>query len=302
MDPTAPDLPPPSAEPSPEVEVHRLAVERRQSRQGASAWPQGAIAAQDQSRDGTWRSPGYRPARTRSQVAIGFVVAAVLMDGLATLLGIQGIGLMSSAEAGTLAAGDAEAFDSLYAMVGLAQSLMYIASAIAVLRWLSRTVEIIPSLTGRTPRRSPREAIGWWFVPFANYVVPFQIVSDTLRRLRTGDPELADRLLVPWWVCWLVASWVGSLIFRLPRETIDELRQVFTVTALSDVANVVAGVCLIMIIRTAQRRSDARAATLAAEEQHAPDNLHGGPVVQGIAVEAHGVLQPPPPPGSPSGQ
>ncbi len=91
-----------------------------------------------------------------------------------------------------------------------------------------------PPADGRTPRRGPRAAIGWWFVPFANSVVPYQITADAVRRLRPDRDDGTERLLLPWWIVWVAASLVGGVLWRLPSDTLEALRQTFILTAVSD--------------------------------------------------------------------
>jgi hypothetical protein len=223
------------------------------------SWPPPEVGRAGPGEDGTWVSPGYRSSSRRAAVAIVLVGVAVAADAVGTLLDLQGIGLVDAAEAGTLAESEAIAFDELYLMVANVQTALFLASAVGVLAWLSRVVDNVPPLTGRTPRRGPRAAIGWWFVPFANYVVPYQITADAVRRLRVERDDGTGRLLLPWWIVWIAASLVGSVLWRLPSDTLDDLRLTFTLTALNDAANVVAGILLILIIRGTERRSDARA-------------------------------------------
>ena len=225
----------------------------------APTWPPPEAGRAGAAEDGTWVSPGYRSSWTRARFAIGLLAVAVAADAIGALLDLQGLGLVDAAEAGTLTEADAFAFDDLYSKVALAQVALYLISALGVLAWLSRVVENVPPLTGRTPRRGPRAAIGWWFVPFANYVVPYQITADAVRRLRVERDDGTERLLLPWWIVWVAASLVGGVLWRLPSDTLDDLRLTFALTAVSDAGNVVAGILLILVIRGTERRSVARA-------------------------------------------
>ena len=229
-------------------------------RSSPAAWPPPEVSrGLGPAGDGTWRSPGYRSSWLRGRIVVALLVAVVAADAVGTLLDLRGLGLIGAAEAGTLTNAEAIAFDDLNAKVALVQLAFYLASAIGVVAWLSRVVENIPPLTGRTPARGPRAAIGWWFVPFASYVVPYLIVSDAVRRLRTGDGHGAERLLLPWWILFLIGTVTGSVLWRLPTDTLGELRAMFTLTALSDGAEAVAGILLILIIRAVEQRSDSRA-------------------------------------------
>jgi hypothetical protein len=276
-------------------------------------WPPPEMSGRGRPTDkGTWRSPGYRSSWLRARVAITLLAAAVVADAAGTLVDLQGLRLMGAADAGTLTEAEAIAFDDLNAMIALIQLALYLASAVGVLAWLSRVVENVPPLTGAMPRHSPRAAIGWWFVPFANYVVPYQIVADAVRRLRTNGGDRTERLLLPWWGLWLVASVLGSVLWRLPNDTIDDLRVRFTITAVSDGANVAAGILLILIVRAVERSSDTRAHTfgLGRSAQPAwpqdggvslpdpmtgvPSGIFGAEIVDGVAGDSAAEAAAPP--------
>lgn len=228
-----------------------------------TSWPPPPVRRSDGSgAEGTWVSPGYRPSGLRGTVAIALIGAAVAANAVGLLLALRGLGLLDAAEAGTLTDNAAIAFDDLNSKVGLLGLALYLASAVAFVAWLSRVVENLPPLTGHTPRRSPREAVGWWFVPFANWWVPYQIVADAVRRLRSNDGDRSVSLLAPWWAMWLVGIITGSVVGRLPTETIEALRAMFIVAVISDGATAVAGILLVLIVRAVERRSDARARAL----------------------------------------
>lgn len=232
------------------------------------AWPPPPVAP-GAGGDGTWRSPGYRSSATRGRAVVAAVGATVIASAIAVLVDLYGVAIVAEAEAGTLTLDDAYAFDALAASVALVQVGLLLASAVTVLAWLSRVVENVPPLTGGTPRRSPRAAIGWWFVPFANFVVPYQVVADAVRRLRTGE-ERAERLLLPWWATWVTLNVLGGILFRLPQDTLDELRIGFVLTAVLDALYVASGVLLVLVVRAVEWRTAVRAHTFGVDRLPQP--------------------------------
>ncbi|MCU0506001.1 MAG: DUF4328 domain-containing protein [Chloroflexi bacterium] len=210
-------------------------------------------------REGTWASPGYRSSHVRGRAVLVILAAIALADLIAIRLDLGGVVLMAEAEAGTLTEETAVAFDQLHAAVGLLQTGLLVASAVAFLAWLSRVVDNVPPLTGRTPQRGPRAAIGWWFVPVATLVVPFMIVSDTARRLRPTSDGMG--LVLPaWWALWLATSNLGILLVRMPTDTIDDLRTAYLTFALTDLLDAIAALLLVVVVWRIERWSRARAA------------------------------------------
>jgi hypothetical protein len=230
---------------------------------GVARWPaeEEGLPRTGREREGTWVSPGYRSSRVRARVVAVILATIVIADLLAIWLDLRGVVLMGDAEAGTLTEETALAFDQLYAVVGLLQTGLLGVSAIAFLAWISRVVDNVPPLTGRTPQRGPRAAIGWWFVPVAWVVMPFVIVADTARRLRPASDGMGV-LLPAWWALWLVSSNLGVLLVRLPTDTIDELRTAYLSIAGADLLDAVAALLLIAVVWRFERWSRARAAHL----------------------------------------
>ena len=55
----------------------------------------------------------------------------------------------------------------------------------------------------------PGWAVGWWFIPFANYVMPLVAMLELDRRSTPdGVPRKASPLLGWWWAAWLASSTV----------------------------------------------------------------------------------------------
>ena len=154
----------------------------------------------------------------------------------------------------------------MVAVTGVAQAVLYYATGVALFAWLSRVVENIPPLTGYTPRRSPREAIGWWFVPVASWVVPYQIVDDAIVRLRTSPARGRRAARHPWWITFLLMIASSSICRSWPKRSARDPRRhprCLTVRVASDLVWVVGGVLLFLIVRAMEQRSEQRAAALA---------------------------------------
>jgi len=220
-------------------------------------------AAPSASAVGTSPSP-FRSSRTRAIVAMVAIAAAGLLD-LASIVHLAGFGkLADDVVGGAAGAAEANAFDATTASISGSFVLALIVSAVAYVAWLSRAVENAPAIGAGTPPHSPRGAIGWWFAPFANFVVPYQIVSDLHDRLAAAvDSDRARPLLLGWWLTWLGGNLIGYLTRFTGSETLDDLKSTITVTMLSDVLNLVAAILAIVLVRRILGRETARAADAA---------------------------------------
>lgn len=281
----------------------------------ASGWPPPEFSPAK--RDGRWRSPGYRSSWLRARVLLGILGLTIVASAIGVAQELSGLALLDRATLGLVTDAEATAFDEMAATTGLVQAALYYLTAFGLFGWLSRAVENVPPLTGFTPERSPREAIGWWFVPFASYVLPFTIVDDTITRLRTSPERGAERLVLPWWLLFILSLFGNVALIVLSRQITDleSARVVLTTRLAVDGLDVASGVLLVLVIRAIERRSDTRAAMLGlgrtgvptwplasyaqpepspAEQQVAPANEH---LIERIEVTAEGPLAPPPPPG-----
>ena len=255
-------------------------------------------------RQGTWRSAGYRSSGARATIAIVLVALASVVDVASALHDVSGLGLLDQLVAGTVTDDVAASYDGIRG--GLAQLFLfvYIASAIAVLRWLSRVVDNTPPLTGSTPIRSPREAIGWWFVPIASLVVPYQIVGDTSERL---DPEGRGlgSLRIAWWLCFIGSSFLAAPVNALIQsDSIEGIKAMLAFSAASSLVTAVSGALLIVLVRRVERFSQLRVSRIA----QAPAISPGGAPLSDptsdqrehsvVVATADGPTAPPPPPAA----
>ena len=105
---------------------------------------------------------------------------------------------------------------------------------------------------------SPGWAVGWYFVPFANLVKPYQAMREIwmashFRGNWHGEPT--PGLLVGWWSLWIVTNILGNLSLRF--SMMDSDGQMLGMTTTLDVAasmlDIPLCVILIAIIRQVAR-------------------------------------------------
>ncbi|MCY0946129.1 DUF4328 domain-containing protein [Streptomyces antarcticus] len=99
-------------------------------------------------------------------------------------------------------------------------------------------------------------AIGAWFVPAANCVLPFLIARQTWRASTQRGPDGSDRtapapLLTSWWVVWVLSAIVGRVFSRIymAAETVDELLAAGLLGITADLGTMTAGVLAILFVR-----------------------------------------------------
>jgi Domain of unknown function (DUF4328) len=199
-----------------------------------SAAPSPALTPGALSPDGVWRwdglgwvptvaaaAPAYRPLGSRPRVA----AAALLLAGLTQVVGLGALtgrlsvlGRISSGAEVSLS--DALHSDDVVRASAFLELGGTVLCAVLFLAWLHRVVANNSALGARVLRFTPGAAVGWWFVPFANWVMPFRVVGEAWR---AADPHLpwstpdqrAARalpgLVTSWWLALVLGSVLASV-------------------------------------------------------------------------------------------
>lgn len=103
----------------------------------------------------------------------------------------------------------------------MATGLVYLAAlvfaAVCVGRWIHRASANAHAVSD-TMSISLGWSVGWYFVPFANLVKPFQAMREIWQvSIAPGDPASVPvpSLLRWWWGLWLLSNILGNISFRL---------------------------------------------------------------------------------------
>jgi hypothetical protein len=108
-------------------------------------------------------------------------------------------------------------------------------------------------------RWTPGWAIGGWFIPFANLVIPVLVVLDIWRRSPEDGREPGIAVVIWWWVLYLVgftAMWVG----RDEPDDLDTFRTLDDVAAAGAVLAIASAILLVVVVRRLAARQQALAA------------------------------------------
>jgi len=120
---------------------------------------------------------GFRPANTLALIAC---IGLGLMCVCEVLTFLVGVGQIAD-PARVIMFGDEASSPWLLAQgfIALFQAPVYIATSVMFLIWLFRIYKNLDVLESQQNREfTPGWAVGWWFVPFANLVKPFQVMRE----------------------------------------------------------------------------------------------------------------------------
>jgi len=195
-----------------------------------------------------WRSSATRARWAQVLLTLSGIVAALTVLVLWQLLGF--------AEILDTFAFDIDAYQAsadLLTLLGVAQVLLILATAVAFIAWQSRVVDNVPALGLGTPRWSPRWSIVAWLIPLGSLLLPVLAMRDVARRLAGGPWTL---LMVTWWIAWVVASVMDRLVAIDVGPSIETvaavqtwLRRILAVSLVSQVGFVVAAVLAVLLVR-----------------------------------------------------
>jgi Domain of unknown function (DUF4328) len=215
---------------------------------------------------------GFRSPRSAALVAAITVGLTGLLTAACLAIDLVWLARVDAAASYETVLNVAEAMDTL----SVIQLVAFLAGAVAFIVWFHRAYGNLPTLGIVKPRHARGWAIGAWFVPFANLVVPKQIANDIWR---AGDPELdpgeADwrkrrvaGALHLWWAAYLVS---GALI-RIGTGMLDDAagfeqaRDAVTVDAIGQGLAIFAAVAAIWVIWRSSERQEARASAMRAAQ------------------------------------
>jgi Domain of unknown function (DUF4328) len=186
-------------------------------------------------------------------VAIAAWVLVVLANTFALVACLQRVLLIGQIETnpGAVTAGDPAASDATVRAGAITVIVVSVLAAAALLGWMFVSARRVKRERPMVLRRGPGWAIGGWFVPFANLVLPAQVMND-LWAAGTPQPEPPQRgRVVAWWwgvwlTCNLAAYATAEVVSNSSGNTVDGVRQravggivMYGLLAVAAVANLV---------------------------------------------------------------
>jgi len=178
-------------------------------------------------------SHGYRSPVFLSRIAVIALVAISICQMLAVFIGFAQI-------ASPTRVIDLEGLQNtslwlaMQGLVALVEIGLLVASAVTFLMWLHRSYANLPALRSENTEFTPGWAVGWWFIPFANLVKPFQAVRNLWTE---SDPDIeperpflsaagssAPGFMSLWWAFWIIGNIADNITGRVFEP--DDMRTV----------------------------------------------------------------------------
>lgn len=165
-------------------------------------------------------------------------------------------------------------------LLGLSQlgSLVIIGTMISFLFWFKAAYDNLEPLGASNLRYTPGWAIGAWFIPIGNLFMPKQLANDMWR---ASDPNLpvdaGDRwkfervpgLLTFWWLTWILRNVLtgasgATESVAVRNADIGGVKTALRIAAGAELVLVIAGIAMILVVRSITTRQNERARMIAA--------------------------------------
>ena len=187
----------------------------------------------------------FKSAHVRARIVKILLIVGAVATGISVLAGALSLGFPLS-EDQELAENPVGAvivlMEVLLAVVELA---LYFATVVFFCVWLYRAYDNLRAFNQWSRLEySPGWAVGSFFVPFVNLVIPYRAVREVWQKSGPPDDALLSEPSPPatfpvWWTFWLLASFAGNISMRASfNENVAE--------STSTVISIVAG-CLSIV-------------------------------------------------------
>lgn len=210
----------------------------------------------------------YKPTKIWSLITIAGLAFIALFHGVVMLIGIGQIlspDLMIDLDND----GSMSAWYLVYGLISLVQFPVFIATIIFFLIWLNRSYRNLLALRPSFLKFTSGWAVGWWFIPFANLVKPFQVVREVWWESDPVVPEdqmflteslhSAPTYMGLWWAFWLAANIVSNISSKLfdPDRT-DNVAEMGVVMIITSSLTIVAAGLAIKVVQDITARQAGR--------------------------------------------
>ena len=234
-------------------------------------------------------STGYSSPMSKADWASALLLIVILITAASAYFTFQEIDLLERILEGEhVSEAEALSSDERIMFVGILWLGAYIIAGVFFFIWLHRACKNLDYLEVVDTRFTPGWAIGWWFIPFANLFMPYQVVKELWKTSDTNTVQIhstvvqtawkeayTSPILILWWLLWITSSilgvWVNTQLSSINISDVSEPAniEIFTATMervigidwtsiFSDVVIGVNAVLAIVIVRAISSRQDSR--------------------------------------------
>jgi hypothetical protein len=165
----------------------------------------------------------FRPVEGRGKAAIALLAGWILAAAVGAVFLVLEIGLLVEIRSGNPpSAAQVDASDVRLWTISVIGFVLAVAVAVTWLLWQHRAQTNLSALGGGPPAFTPGWAVGAWFLPVANLVLPSRAVRELVGRSAGPTRQEAVRSVTPWWaglLAGLVLQVVSFALWAVPNPT-----------------------------------------------------------------------------------
>lgn len=209
----------------------------------------------------------FSSTKNLSQIVIGFVYARIILDFLSIFLYIAQIWDFQFPVI--------ENFEDLKSLIGyeiidisvliiflIFQIVITLGLIIFFLKWMYRSYKNLQAFNRKNLRSSPAGAVFWWFIPFANLIIPLRIINEIWHK---SDYNYADSdefsanpsspvLHNIWWTFWVISIVLAlvDIVWAFTPDSFGPAEIIFAIVII--ISMLILGFTFIRVIKNITRR------------------------------------------------
>lgn len=227
----------------------------------------------------TFRNDTYHSAKSLSYIVMGLFGGLALCSVFYIVMSIVIIAFPDS----RMRLDDGSSMHIALGFIGLVsilEILLRILTIVFFLIWEYRGFNNLSALKARNLEFSPGWAVGWWFIPFANLVKPFQAVRELWNE---SDPEFDEEtgflytsggtpeIIGFWWAAFLLSGFfarISNAFFDSKSGNVSDYLPVVLIAA--SLLQLAAAILITLIVKGITQRQEQRFDRLASTQEFSP--------------------------------
>jgi len=227
----------------------------------------------------SFRNDTYRSAKTFSFINIGLFGFLAFCGALYFLVSIALI-FDPESRVDLNDSGSLQLFFGMVGIISLLEIPMRILTIVMFLIWEYRSFNNLSALKARNLEYSPGWAVGWWFIPFANLVKPFQVMRELWNE---SDPDYdeeagflnvkagAPELMIFWWAAFLLSGFIGRVADKMADSPNGQPSDFFPVALMiAALFQVCAAILALILVKKITERQEERERKINLSQEFTP--------------------------------
>jgi hypothetical protein len=212
-------------------------------------------------------TPVYHSASNRARIAVILMAVIILFSVLSIVTAVIELNIYSNySDQQTLydITDDEAVTVFIVGMVQMLWLVLVILFIIIYLMWKYLVFHNLQAARVQGLKHSPRGAAGWYFVPFANLIKPYEVMKEIWQATFYSEgteawkDRKASRLITFWWLTYLIGNVIAGQNTFNHDGTIGSYRMDAILICISEPLIIAAGVLLIVLIKRITDEQDRR--------------------------------------------